>query len=174
MSRLIIVAFEGQHTANEVLSKLRSMEQDWAISLDEVAILSRNAGGDTHLTRSSKLTEKTSIAGGSLGVLLGLVIGAATANPVIAAGGLLLGVTGGAGVGALAGALDQAEEEKELVAKVANDLKPNSSALAMLAWIRRPTELLETVEGLKGKVIETTLSAKDEDALREALERKDT
>lgn len=155
---------------NEVLSKLQGMKQDWVLSLEEVAVLKRDPEGSTHLTRSSKLTDKTSVVGGSLGVLLGLVVAAATANPIIAAGGLLLGVTGGAGIGALAGALDQAEEEKVLVAKVADNLKPDSSALAMLAWIRRPTKLLETLEGLKGKVIETSLSVEDERALRELLE----
>lgn len=70
MSQLIIVAFDGQETANEVLSKLQSMKQDWVLSLEEVAVLKRDPEGSAHLTRSSKLTDKTSVAGGSLGVLL--------------------------------------------------------------------------------------------------------
>ncbi len=170
MSQLIIAIFEGQHAANDVLSKLRKMEEEWVISLDEVAVLTRDPDGDVRLTSSHKLTEEASIVGGSLGVLLGLVIGAAAANPIVATGGILIGAASGAGVGALAGALDQAQEEEHFVEKVASNLKPDSSALAMLAWISRPTKLLESLEGHKGQVIETSLSAKNERALRELLE----
>jgi len=172
MSQLIMVIFEGQHIAGDVLSKLRKMEEQWVISLDEVAVLARNPDGEVQLKSSHKLTEDASIIGGSLGVLLGLVIGAATANPLVAAGGILLGVAGGAGVGALAGALDQAHEEEHFAEKVASKLIPDTSALAMLVWTHRPTALLKSLEGRKGQVIETSLSVKDEKALREFLDSK--
>ena len=48
-------------------------------------------------------------------------------------------------------------------------MKPDSSALAVIGWTSRPTKLLNELEGMKGTVIETTLSVSDEKALREAL-----
>ncbi len=41
----------------------------------------------------------------------------------------------------------------------------------MIGWTNRPTKVLNELEGLKGEVIETSLSVSDEKALREVLEK---
>ncbi len=71
----------------------------------------------------------------------------------------------------LGGALDQADAEDAFAARVGSEMKPDSSALAVVAWTDRPTKLLNELEGFKGKVIETSLSVRDEKSLREALEK---
>ena len=166
MTNLAVVAFKGRHTADEVLLRIMKMEQNWEIDLYEVAVITRDQEGKVNIRSSDGMTTDGLFAGATIGSLWGLLIGAITLNP--AAGFLAGGLAGGAG-GLLAGALDQADTEDEFVAKVGSELGNNSSALAVIGWTSRPTKLLNELEGLKGKVIETTLSVSDEKALREAL-----
>lgn len=168
MSNLAIIAFEGKHTADEVLIRLRKMAMDWEVDLDEVAVLTRDEEGRTRMRSTDGLTADGFFGGGALGGLWGLLIGALASNP---AAGLLIGGIAGATGGMLGGALDQADAEDAFAAKVGSELKPDSSALAILAWTNRPTKLLNELEGFKGKVIETSLSVSDERALREVLEK---
>lgn len=175
MSNLAIVAFEGQHTADEVLLRMRKMAQDWEVDLDEVAVLTRDADGRTRLRSTDGITAGGFLGGGALGGAWGMLIGALAANPAagMLVGGLAGGLAGATG-GMLGGALDQADAEDAFAASVGAELKPDSSALAVIGWTSRPTKLLSELEGFKGKVIETSLSVSDEKALREALEGSKT
>lgn len=166
MTNLAIVAFEGRHTADEALLRLMKMESDWEVDLYEVAVVTRDKDGQVRLRSSDGMTADGMFGGAALGSIWGLLIGAMAANP---AAGLLLGGLAGASGGLLGGALDQADAEDEFVARVGDALKPDSSALAVIGWTSRPTKLLGELEGMKGTVIETTLSVSDEKALREAL-----
>jgi uncharacterized membrane protein len=85
------------------------------------------------------------------------------------AAGLLLGAATGTSMGTLAGTQDQADEKDDLAARLGAKLKSDTSALAMIGWMNRPTRLLNHLEGMKGEIIETTLSVNDEKELRTAL-----
>jgi len=166
MSNLAVIAFEGRHSADEALIRLAKMEADWDVSLDDVAVLSRDKDGRINLRSSDGMTADGFFGGAAMGSMWGLLVGAMTVNP---AAGFLVGGLAGASGGMLGGALSQADAEDEFAASVGRELKPDSSALAVIGWTSRPTKLLNELEGLKGKVIETTLSVSDEKALREAL-----
>jgi len=167
MSELIIVTFEGRHSAEEALMRVEKMAQDWDADLDDVIVVTRDDGGNLRVKNANTLTAAGMLGGGSLGALTGMLIGAMAGNP---AAGLLVGAAAGSGSGALAGVLDQADEEDALVARIGYKLKPNSSALAMIVWTDRPVKLLKELESFKGEVIDTSLSVKDEQALRKALQ----
>ena len=168
MSDLAIIVFEGKHTADEVLIRIAKMEQDWEVDLDDVAVLTRDAEGRIRMRNTNRMTAAGFFGGGAFGSLWGLLIGALASNP---AAGLLIGGLSGAAGGMLGGALDQEDAEDAFVAKVGSYLKPDSSALGIIAWTSRPTKLLNELEGFKGKVVETSLSVSDERALREVLEK---
>lgn len=170
MSELIIVTFDGQYTADEVLLRLRTMEEKWEVGLDEVAVLTLDKSGRTRLRHSNDLAAGGFLGGGAVGGLWGLLIGALAANP---AAGLIIGGVTGSALGTLGGALEEADEEDEFAARVGRNLKPDSSALAIIGWADRPVKLLKTLEEFEGKVIETSLSVSDEKALREALRAKE-
>lgn len=172
MSNLAIVAFDGRHTADEVLLRLRKMEQNWDVDLEDVAVLTRDAEGRTRMRSTDGMTADGYFGGGALGGSMGMLIGALAANPAagMLVGGLAGGLAGATG-GMLGGALDQADAEDAFAARVGSEMKPDSSALAVVAWTDRPTKLLNELEGFKGKVIETSLSVRDEKSLREALEK---
>jgi len=167
MSDLAIVAFDGRHTADEVLVRLAKMDQDWDVDLDDVAVLSRDKDGQVRLRQTHGMMAGGFFGGGALGGAWGLLLGAMASNP---AAGLLAGALAGASGGMLGGALSEVDAEDAFVAKVGSELKPDSSALAIIGWTSRPTKLLNELEGFKGKVIETSLSVSDEKALREVLE----
>ena len=169
MSELAVIAFEGRHTADEVLLRLAKMDQDWEVSLDDVAVLTRDKEGQVRLRQSHGMMADGFFGGSALGGAWGLLFGAMAANP---AAGLLAGALGGATGGLLGGAMSEADAEDEFVAKVGGQLKPDSSALAVIGWTSRPTKLLNELEGFNGKVVETSLSVSDEKALREVLENK--
>ena len=167
MSELIIVTFEGRHSAEEALMRVEKMARNWDADLDDVIVVTRDDGGYLRIKNANTLTAAGVLGGGTMGALTGVLIGAMVGNP---AAGLLVGTAAGSGGGALAGILDQADEEDEVLARIGHKLKPNSSALAMIVWTDRPVKLLRELESFKGEVIETSLSVRDEEALKKALQ----
>lgn len=166
MSNLVIILFEGRHTADEALLRVAKMDNNWEANIDDFIVVTRNSDGDIRVKNSDALTASGLVGGGTLGSLTGMLIGALAGNP---AAGLLIGAAAGTGMGTLAGALDQADEEDALAKRLGAKLKPDTSALAMIGWTNRPTKLLSELEGMKGEVIETSLSVSDEKELRAAL-----
>ncbi len=166
MSDLVIVVFEGLHTADEALLRLMKMEQTWEVDLYDVIVMSRDKDGRTRIRNSGTVAAEGYLGGGLFGAATGLLIGAMASNP---AAGLAVGALAGSGVGGLAGILDSEDQEDRLARLLGGKLKPDTSALGMIGWTSRPTKVLNELEGLKGEVIETSLSVSDEKALREAL-----
>ncbi|WIY23933.1 DUF1269 domain-containing protein [Parasedimentitalea psychrophila] len=166
MSNLVIILFEGRHTADEALLRVAKMTDNWEADIDDFIVVTRGADGNMRIKNSDALTATGMLGGGAIGSLTGMMIGALAGNP---AAGLLLGAAAGTSMGTLAGALDQADEEDDLAARLGAKLKPDTSALAMIGWTDRPTKLLNELEGMKGEIIETSLSVSDEKELRAAL-----
>jgi len=166
MSNLVIVLFEGRHTADEALLRVAKMDADWEADINDFIVVTRDAEGELRVKNSDALAATGMVGGATLGSLTGMMIGALAGNP---AAGLLIGAAAGSGMGTLAGALDQADEEDALAARLGAKLTKDSSALAMIGWTNRPTKLLGELKGMKGEVIETSLSVSDEKELRAAL-----
>lgn len=166
MSNMAIILFEGRHTADEALLRLMKMQNEWEVDLYDVIVMARDQNGEIRIRNSDTLTADGYLGGASLGGLTGMMLGALAGNP---AAGLLAGGLAGAGTGMLAGALGDADQEDALAARLGSELKPDTSALAMIGWSSRPTKVLNELKGMHGEVIETSLSVSDEKALREAL-----
>lgn len=166
MSNLVVIVFDGRHTADEALLRLQKMSMDWEVDLDEVVVMTRDKDGTVRTRNSNTLTATGFLGGTSLGAMTGTLIGAMAGNP---AAGFLAGSVVGASTGTLAGLLDQEDEEDALAARVGSKMGPDSSALAMIGWTSRPTKVLGELSDFKGEVIETSLSVSDEKELRAAL-----
>ena len=106
MSDLVIVVFEGRHTADEALLRMQKMSMDWEVDLDEVVVMTRDKGGVLRTRNSDTLTATGFLGGTSLGAMTGALLGAMAGNP---AAGFLAGSAVGASSGTLAGMLDQAD-----------------------------------------------------------------
>ena len=102
MSNLVVFDFDGVHTADEVLNKLRSLQKEHLIDLEDACVVEREKGGKVHIKQAVNLTALGAAAGGSRGALLGALVGILFLNPLA---GMALGAIAGAGAGALSGRL---------------------------------------------------------------------
>jgi uncharacterized membrane protein len=102
MSTLIVLGFDGLHTADEVLNKTRSMQKEKLIDLEDACVVERTTDGKAHIKQAVNMTAIGAASGGSLGALWGTLVGLLLLNPLA---GLALGALAGAGTGALSGAL---------------------------------------------------------------------
>ena len=49
MSNLIVLDFDGIHTADEVLNKLRSLQKEHLIDLEDACVVERAKDGKVHI-----------------------------------------------------------------------------------------------------------------------------
>src|SRR5215813_7100804 len=168
MSNLIVVAFKNNRfKANEVLNKLRQMDFDSKINLDDAVSVYRGYDGELRVDQSYELTTDE---GAGWGALWGSLIGAALAAPftagasaAVAASAVAAGVFGGGAVGATGGALNANwwKEDfgisEDFVNDVGSTIKPGDSAVFALL-LANPDQIVKEFEGYGGKVIMTTLS----------------
>jgi uncharacterized membrane protein len=91
-SYLIAVGYEREETAEGALASVLSLAQEHALELKDAAIVVKDDADRVELRQTRELaTGETVVSGGSIGLLLGLAVGA----PVAAA---LLGLAGGGGL----------------------------------------------------------------------------
>jgi uncharacterized membrane protein len=102
MGNLVVLGFDGMHTADEVLNKLRSMQKEYLIDLEDACVVEREKTGKVYIKQAVNLTALGAAAGGSRGALWGALVGLLFLNPLA---GMALGAITGAGAGALSGSL---------------------------------------------------------------------
>jgi uncharacterized membrane protein len=102
MSNLIVLDFDGIHTADEVLNKLRSLQKEHLIDLEDACVVERDKDGKVHIKQAVNMTALGAARGGSMGALWGTLVGLLFLNPLA---GMVIGAAAGAGTGALSGSL---------------------------------------------------------------------
>ena len=160
MSTLVVVGYDEPYQADEVLLKLRKLERDYLLDLEDAAVAIKDHQGKVKLHQTVNLTAEGAIRGGFWGSLIGLIF----LNP-------LLGFAMGATAGAVSGALSDFGINDHFMKELAATLIPSSSALFALTRSPSPDRdrLLEELKGLGGKILMTSLSHEDEGRLQAAL-----
>src|SRR5262244_1784607 len=102
MSDLVVLDFDGVGTADEVLDKLRALQKEYLIDLEDACVIERDVHGKVYLKQAVNMTALGAQAGGTRGALWGTLIGILFLNPLA---GFAAGTIAGAGVGALTGSL---------------------------------------------------------------------
>src|SRR5262245_32690977 len=82
MSNLVVFDFDGIHTADEVLNKLRSLQKDYLIDLEDACVVERGKDGKVHIKQAVNLASFGASAGGMKGALWGTLIGMLFMNPL--------------------------------------------------------------------------------------------
>jgi len=149
MSNLVVFDFDGVHTADEVLNKLRALQKEYLIDLEDACVVERPKGGKVHIKQAVNLTTLGATAGGLRGAMWGTLVGLLFLNPLA---GMLIGGVTGAGAGALSGSL-------------------RSSALFVLFRSVTEDKVLPEIEPYKPRVLKTSLSNEAEAKLRAALSK---
>jgi len=168
MSNLVVLDFDGIHTADEVLNKLRSLQKEYLIDLEDACVVEREKGGKVHIKQAVNLTGIGAATGGSRGALLGMLVGLLFMNPLA---GMALGAIAGAGAGALAGSLADFGIRDDFIKKLSQTIPEGSSALFVLFKSVTEDKVLPEITPYKPRVLKTSLSDEAEANLRSKLSK---
>jgi uncharacterized membrane protein len=159
MSNLIVITFDDPDQAKQVKEHLKKQQKQGLTNIIDTAIVVKDAEGKVHTDSQMDSGVKAGIVGGSV---LGLIVAGILA-PI---GGLIVG----GALGAIIGSTFDKGIQKSFVKDVGEDLKPNTSALFVIAKDSNINATLAMLRQYEGHVYHTTLPSDLEDQLREALE----
>ena len=159
MSDLVVIGFKDEQKAFELRAELAKLQKEYLIDMEDIVVVTKDDKGKTRLHQSVNLTAAGAVSGSFWGLLIGMIF----FNP-------LLGIAVGAGAGAISGKLRDIGIDDNFIKELSESFKPDSSSVFILVRKATPDKLLEKLKGFKGKVLQTSLSADKEEALRKALE----
>lgn len=161
MSELIVMGFDDEFRADEVLLDLTRRQDGYRINQEDAAVVVRKADGDLLIRHSHSLITAMSAHGSFWGMLIGALL----LNP-------LAGVLIGGAVGAVTGSLRGIGIEDAFVKAVGATLRPGTSVLFVMEHEATPASVLQELEKYEGKLLQTTFDFESEEQLRSALNAK--
>lgn len=161
MSELIVVGFDDELKADEVLIELYRKEAGYRIHLEDAAVVIRKVDGQILIKHAHPLVA----ALGAHGSFWGLLIGTLLLNP-------LAGVIVGGTVGAAVGSLQHIGIEDSFIEALGNQARPGTSILFILEREASPYSVFHDLIKYDGRVLRTSFGYAGEQKLREALEQK--
>jgi uncharacterized membrane protein len=167
MSDLIVASFKGEDTADQVLNKLRELQQEHLIDLEDACVVIRHQNGKVRLKQALDLVSTGALGGAAWGGLFGTMVGLLFLNPLL---GFVTGAAFGAGAGALSGALSDYGISDDFIRKIGQNLEPGTSALFVLVRRVNLDKVLPELRPYNPKILHTSLSQEQEERLRRALE----
>ena len=169
MSDLVVLGFNDMFKADEVLLTLRKLQQQHLLDLEDAAVVVRQADGTVQVKQSYPLVAVGAATGALQGTLWGSLLGLLFLNPLI---GAVIGAGMGAGTGAASGALLDIGINDDFIKATGETITPGTSALFVLVRRVTPDRVIAEVQPYNPTVLHTSLSAKDEAELRQALAAK--
>lgn len=158
MSNVVVLTFDDAEQAGRLREELKGLEKAGRLSLDDSAVVVKDAEGKVHVHNQLDRGVKIGAASGAvLGTFVMLMFPLA---------GLALGAAAGAAVGS---SFDLGVD-KSFVKEVSEALTPGTSALFLQVRSADRDAALAAVEGYSGKVYQTSLSEDAEERLRSTLE----
>ena len=166
MSALVVVGFDNENTADQVLNKLAALQKEYLIDFADACVVVRDASAKIHLKQAINLVGTGAASGGAWGAMWGMLVGLLFLNPLA---GLLTGGALGAGAGALSGKLADYGINDDFIRSLGQTIQPGTSALFVLVRRASPDKILPELQQFKGTVLKTSLSNEQEERLRKAL-----
>ena len=166
MSDLVVLDFDGVGTADDVLMKLRSMQKAYLIDLEDACVVVHTEGGRLQVKQAMNLAALGATSGATSGMLIGALAGLLVLNPLA---GLAIGGLAGASFGALSGSLADYGINDDFIQSLGKTIPKGSSALFLLIRRSTPDKVLPEIEPFKPRVLKTSLSNEQENALKAAL-----
>ena len=161
MSDLIVVSFPDEATAFDLRAALVKLQKEYLIEMEDAVVVTKSADGKVKLHQAVNLTAVGAVGGTFWGTLVGLIF----LNP-------LLGAAVGAGAGAMSGALTDVGVEDRFMKEVGASLENGGAAVFVLVRKVTGDKVLAGLEEFraKGKVVQTSLSADQEEKLKVLIE----
>jgi len=165
MSDLVVLDFDGVGTADEVLTKLRAMQKENLIDLEDACVVVHTEVGKLQVKQAVNLTSLGAAGGASSGMLIGALVGLLVLNPLA---GMAVGGIAGAGFGGIRGSMSDYGINDEFIKNPGKTIPKGSSALVLVRH-STPDKVLPEIERFKPRVLKPSLSKKQEEELRVAL-----
>lgn len=159
MSDLIVIAFPDDASAFRARAEFVALQKDYLIEMEDVVVVTRSSEGQVQLHQAVNMTA----AGAMGGTLWGTLVGMLFLNP-------LLGAAVGAGAGALSGALTDLGIPDGFLREVGGTLDGGGAAVAVLLRKFTADRAIGRLEGLGGRILQTSLPHDVEERLRQGLE----
>lgn len=160
MATVVAIAYADEGTAAQARGTVFRLEDELAVGVEQVAMISRDLDGRFHVHTSH---EGVSMAGGAIwGGFWGLLFGTLFLFP-------LAGWAFGAGLGARLGFLKERGIGEDFQRQVREHLQPGTSALFLVIEQADPRRVIAALKQHGGTVIKTTVSDADAQKLQDAL-----
>lgn len=157
-SQVVVLGFDNQYAAEGMLEDLIKMQEEGLIELEDAVVASRGPGSHVEIQQTRSETGKFALRGIGIGLLAGLLLG-----------GPIVGLVGGAAIGAITGGMKDRGLDDKFVDQVSEWVKPNTSALFLLVTEAKGDQVLERLQPFKARVLTTTLSQEQEKRLKKTL-----
>ena len=163
MSHLIVLDFDGINTADEVLTKLRSLQKSNLIDLEDSCVVIREAGGKVQVKQSLNLTALGAVSGARTGMFIGVLAGLLMMNPIA---GMAAGLIAGGSAGALSGSMADYGINDDFIKELGSTIAEGTSALFLLVRSATPEKVIREIEPFKPNILRTSLSDEQEANLK--------
>jgi uncharacterized membrane protein len=159
MSTLVVLGFDSENGANQMLGRIDSLQKSQLLQLDDAAVVTRDQSGKAKVRQAHSLVGAGAFGGAFWGMLIGLLFFAPW-----------LGLAIGAVTGALAGKFADYGVDDEFIRRVTAAIQPGNSALFLMVRDATPDRVIDELQGTPGvTIIRTSLSKEAEERLREAF-----
>jgi len=137
---MIVIAFDNEYEAQQVLDTLKSMEKMDVVDLKNGAVIVRSESGQVKINETSDFdTKQGAIGGAAAGAVLGLL-----------GGGFIRGALLGAAGGAAAGKFVDLGIEDDFLKEIADNLGSGSSAVVALVDFEQVDLAMEELDKFAG------------------------
>jgi uncharacterized membrane protein len=158
---MIVVAFDNENDADQVLDSLKGMESMDILDLKNAAVIVRDSSGEVKIKETSDFdTKQGAMGGAAAGAVLGLL-----------GGGFLRGALLGAAGGAAAGKFIDLGLDDDFLKEIGDNLGPGTSAVVALVDFEQVDQAMEELDKFEGgRILRHTLSDDVYVKLSEAVE----
>jgi uncharacterized membrane protein len=160
MSQLFAVVYDTPEAARREAERVRDLARGQTLTLRDMVIVTRNAGGEVALDQSVNLVAAGALGGAFWGSLIGLVF----LVP-------LAGAVGGAAAGAIGGWLTDYGIDDKFMRRTAQDLTPGKAALFVLVDDMNADKVAPVIGAEPGKLLYSSLNASVDELFSTALSR---
>ena len=158
MTDLVVLAFDAEDTAEQVRNKLVDLNKQYLLNLREAVEVVRHSDGKVKIKDEPRLTGIGALGGAFWGFLIGLIF----LMPEV---GFVLGAAGGA----IVGHFTNYGIDKSYMKQVEESIQPGQSAIFIVANDLHLDRIEPELKAYHPRVIRTSLSAEQEEKLREAF-----
>jgi uncharacterized membrane protein len=158
MANLFVIAFKDEEGAERILHKVKDLQKQELITVDDAAIAVHHKNGRVKVKQSHNLAAAGAAGGAFWGVLFGVLFFVPIAGLVV-----------GTATGAIMGRLGDYGIDDSLIKDISRKVTQGTSAIFLLVENAQKEKVIAALKPYGGELIQSSVSPKQEAELREAL-----